>query len=180
MVGQLATGANRIGDVVKLIRAIAEQTNLLALNATIEAARAGEAGRGFAVVASEVKTLASQTAKATEDIGTQIAAIQTSTDEAVAAIRQISTVMNDITGFTTTIAAAVEEQSASTHEIARNIQEAASGAKELAGSMGVVSEAIRETNRSASAVLDVSGTLADQAGTLQQAVDTFLHKVAAA
>jgi methyl-accepting chemotaxis protein len=180
MVGQLATGANRIGDVVKLIRAIAEQTNLLALNATIEAARAGDAGRGFAVVASEVKTLASQTAKATEDIGTQITAIQTSTDEAVAAIRSISAVMNDITGFTTTIAAAVEEQSASTHEIARNIQEAASGAKELVGSMGVVSEAIRETNRSASAVLDVSGALANEAGTLQRAVDTFLNKVAAA
>jgi len=180
LVGQLATGANRIGDVVKLIRAIAEQTNLLALNATIEAARAGEAGRGFAVVASEVKMLASQTAKATEDIGTQIAAIQTSTGDAVSAIRSISAVMGDITGFTTTIAAAVEEQSASTHEIARNIQEAASGAKELAGSMGVVREAIRETNQSAVAVLDVSGALSDQAGTLQQAVDTFLHKVAAA
>jgi len=179
-VGQLATGANRIGDVVKLIRAIAEQTNLLALNATIEAARAGEAGRGFAVVASEVKTLASQTAKATEDIGTQIAAIQTSTEEAVGAIRQISAVMGDISGFTTTIAAAVEEQSASTNEIARNIQGAASGAKELASSMGVVSEAIRETNQSAAAVLDVSGALADQAGTLQRAVDAFLTKVAAA
>ena len=90
LVGQLSSGASRIGDVVKLIRAIAEQTNLLALNATIEAARAGEAGRGFAVVASEVKTLASQTAKATEEIATQIGAIQGSTAQAVEAIRQIS------------------------------------------------------------------------------------------
>src|SRR3954471_2948096 len=135
LVGQLSSGASRIGDVVKLIRAIAEQTNLLALNATIEAARAGEAGRGFAVVASEVKTLASQTAKATEEIATQIGAIQGSTEQAVEAIRQISGVMADISGFTSTIAASVEEQSASTQEIGRNVHQAATGAKELAGNM---------------------------------------------
>jgi len=180
LVGQLAAGANRIGDVVKLIRAIADQTNLLALNATIEAARAGEAGRGFAVVASEVKTLANQTAKATEDIATQVGAIQKSTAEAVGAIRSIGDVMSDISRFTATIAAAVEEQSTSTQEIARNVQQAATGAKVLAGNMTVVSEAIKETNRSASAVLEVSNALSDQAGTLQHAVDAFLHKVAAA
>ena len=151
LVGQLSSGASRIGDVVKLIRAIAEQTNLLALNATIEAARAGEAGRGFAVVASEVKTLASQTAKATEEIAGQIGAIQGSTAEAVEAIRQISGVMGDISRFTSSIAASVEEQSASTQEIGRNVQQAASGAKELAGNMATVTEAIEETNRSAGA-----------------------------
>src|SRR5258708_3409586 len=72
----LAMAARQIGQVVDLINEIASQTNLLALNATIEAARAGDAGRGFAVVASEVKSLASQTALATEDIRSQIAAIQ--------------------------------------------------------------------------------------------------------
>jgi len=180
LVGQLATGANRIGDVVKLIRAIAEQTNLLALNATIEAARAGEAGRGFAVVAAEVKTLANQTAKATEEISSQITAIQSSTGEAVDAIRSISGVMGDISGFTATIAAAVEEQSTSTREIAKSVQQAATGANELAGNMSIVSEAIRETNRSASSVLDASNALSQQASTLQEAVDQFLHQVAAA
>jgi methyl-accepting chemotaxis protein len=180
LVGQLSNGANRIGDVVKLIRAIAEQTNLLALNATIEAARAGESGRGFAVVASEVKTLASQTAKATEEIATQIGAIQTSTAEAVEAIRQIGGVMGDIRGFTSTIAASVQEQSASTQEIGRNVHEAAAGANELAGSMATVTEAIDETNRSATQVLTASNALTAQTGTLQQAVDEFLDRVAAA
>ena len=180
LVGQLSSGAARIGDVVKLIRAIAEQTNLLALNATIEAARAGDAGRGFAVVASEVKTLASQTAKATEEIATQIGAIQGSTAQAVEAIRQISGVMGDISRFTSTIAASVEEQSASTQEIGRNVHEAATGARELAGNMATVTEAIEETNRSATHVLDASSALTAQAGTLQQAVDEFLERVAAA
>ncbi len=180
LVGQLSSGASRIGDVVKLIRAIAEQTNLLALNATIEAARAGDAGRGFAVVASEVKTLASQTAKATEEISGQIGAIQGSTAQAVEAIRQITNVMGDISRFTSTIAASVEEQSASTQEIGRNVHEAATGARELAGNMATVTEAIEETNRSATHVLDASGALTAQAGTLQQAVDDFLDRVAAA
>ena len=180
LVGQLSTGASRIGDVVKLIRAIAEQTNLLALNATIEAARAGDAGRGFAVVASEVKTLASQTAKATEEIANQIGSIQTSTAEAVEAIRQIGTVMGDVSHMTSSIAAAVEEQSASTQEIGRNVQQAASGANELAGNMATVTEAIDETNKSATHVLDATGALSKEAATLQQAVDDFLERVAAA
>ena len=180
LVGQLSSGASRIGDVVKLIRAIAEQTNLLALNATIEAARAGDAGRGFAVVASEVKTLASQTAKATEEISGQIGAIQGSTAQAVEAIRQISGVMGDISRFTSTIAASVEEQSASTQEIGRNVHQAASGARELAGNMATVTEAIEETNKSASQVLGATGALSKEAATLQRAVDDFLERVAAA
>ena len=95
-IGSLAQAAQKIGDVVKLIQDVAGQTNLLALNATIEAARAGEAGRGFAVVASEVKSLAVQTAKATEDISSQIAAVQISTGAAVEAIARIVQRMKEI------------------------------------------------------------------------------------
>src|SRR5207244_8431479 len=102
--------AQKIGDVVKLIRDIAGQTNLLALNATIEAARAGEAGRGFAVVASEVKSLAVQTAKATEEIASQILAVQGSTTVAVGAIRSIADRMQEINSHTVAVAASVQQQ----------------------------------------------------------------------
>ena len=106
---------------------MAQQTNLLALNATIEAARAGEAGKGFAVVAQEVKALAAQTAKATEEISTQIASMQSATQELVVAIKDISGTINRISDIAATIAAAVEEQGAATQEISRNVQEAATG-----------------------------------------------------
>src|SRR5712691_2699587 len=125
------------------------------------------------------KTLASQTAKATEDIAAQIGAIQGSTADAVDAIRSIGDVMGDISRFTVAIAAAVDQQSASTQTIAHSVQQAASGARELAGNMATVTEAIEETNRAASAVLDATGALTAQTGTLQSAVDDFLTRVAA-
>ena len=109
-VSELSKAAGRIGDVVELINTIAGQTNLLALNATIEAARAGEAGRGFAVVAAEVKALAEQTAKATGEIGQQIAGIQNATQESVKAIKEISGTIEQLSEISSTIAAAVEEQ----------------------------------------------------------------------
>jgi methyl-accepting chemotaxis protein len=103
----------------RTVNDIADQTNLLALNAAIEAARAGEAGKGFAVVASEVKNLANQTGKATEEIGAQIADIQSATARAVESIEGIQKTIHNINGITSGIASAVEEQSAATREIAR-------------------------------------------------------------
>lgn len=116
----LAEGANRISDVVHLIQDIANQTHLLALNATIEAARAGESGKGFGVVASEVKNLANETARATEDISEQVDNIQNATVSTVEAIKLISNIINEINEISTSIASAIEEQSAATQEIARN------------------------------------------------------------
>jgi methyl-accepting chemotaxis protein len=180
LVGQLSSGVDRIGDVVKLIRDIAEQTNLLALNATIEASRAGESGRGFAVVAAEVKVLASQTAGATEDIGTQVTSIQNLTNNTVNAIRSIGSVMNEIDLITAAIAGAVEQQTSSTETIAQNVQQASEGASELASNMSVVTKAVDATNHAASAVLKTSEAFLAQAGTIERAVDAFLKKVAAA
>ena len=145
-VSQLGKSSKEIGEVLKVITTIAQQTNLLALNATIEAARAGEAGKGFAVVANEVKELAKQTAKATEDIGLKITAIQVDTKGAASAIASVSGVIHQINSISATIAAAVEEQSATTNEMTRNANEAASGAADISSSIGGVAQAAEGTS----------------------------------
>ncbi len=148
-VERLGQSSLEIGEVIKTITQIAEQTNLLALNATIEAARAGEAGKGFAVVASEVKELAKDTANATEDISLKIEAIQSDTRAAVDAISEISSVIAHINDLESAIASAVEEQSATTNEIGRIAQEAARGSGEIAETVPEVSRAAAETARGA-------------------------------
>jgi methyl-accepting chemotaxis protein len=176
----LTDAAHRIGEVVQLIQDIASQTNLLALNATIEAARAGEAGKGFAVVASEVKTLANQTGKATEEIASQITAIQAATKSAVEAIKGIDGTIGQISEISTTIAAAIEEQGAATGEITRSTQETARGTEAVSRNIAGVSEAAGKTGAAASQVLASSGALGRQAETLRAEVDQFLGKIRAA
>ncbi|MEQ8747415.1 methyl-accepting chemotaxis protein [Pyruvatibacter sp.] len=179
-VKQLARAADRIGEVVNLISDIAEQTNLLALNATIEAARAGEAGKGFAIVASEVKTLATQTAKATEEIGQQIAEIQSATGGAVEAIESIARTVDELNGISASISAAVEEQTAATGEIARNVQEAAAGTNDVSNSLVGVNDGADETSRAAGQVVQAVGELTGQTAALRREVDDFLAGVKAA
>jgi hypothetical protein len=174
----LASGAQKIGDVVKLIRNIAGQTNLLALNATIEAARAGEAGRGFAVVAAEVKMLAVQTAKATEDIANHILAVQSSTGGAVEAIRKIAARMQEINQYTSAVAAAVEQQNSATGEISHNVASAADGAGHVVQVLGEVVGAAAETRGSAETVRDASQTVEKAVSDLRLEVEDFLQKVA--
>ncbi len=177
-IGSLAQAAQKIGDVVKLIQDVAGQTNLLALNATIEAARAGEAGRGFAVVASEVKSLAVQTAKATEEIASQIAAVQGSTGAAVKAIRRIADRMQDINAHTSAVAASVQQQNAATGEISENVASAARGTKEIVAVLGEVAGAAAETRGSAETVLAASEAVEAAAAELRAEVEGFLQKVA--
>jgi methyl-accepting chemotaxis protein len=174
----LAQAAQKIDDVVKLIQSVAGQTNLLALNATIEAARAGTAGKGFAVVAAEVKALAVQTAKATDDIAAQIAAVQGSTRSAVRAIGSITTRMDEIQEFTGAIAAAVEQQHASTSEISNNVAAAATGAKSVASVLRRVTGAIADMHSSADTVLAASQAVEKAADSLRGSIDGFLRKVA--
>ncbi|HUI94920.1 MAG TPA: cache domain-containing protein [Xanthobacteraceae bacterium] len=179
-VNELSTAANRIGDVVQLITAIAEQTNLLALNATIEAARAGEAGRGFAVVAQEVKALAAQTAKATGEISTQIAGMQSATQDSVAAIKEISGTIRQISEIAAAIAGAVEQQGAATGNISRNIREAASGTTEVASSITKVTQGAHETGAASSEMLTSAKSLARESARLRDEVSAFLQSIKAA
>ncbi|MDD1522273.1 MULTISPECIES: methyl-accepting chemotaxis protein [Bradyrhizobium] len=179
-IGKLSHAAQQIGEVVKLITAIAEQTNLLALNATIEAARAGEAGRGFAVVASEVKSLASQTAKATDEISSHIAGMQGATAESVAAIKEIGATIGQISSISTSIASAVEQQGAATQEIARSVQTVAQGTQTAATDIGQVNRGAAETGSASEEVLNSAKTLSSESTRLRAELDRFMANIRAA
>jgi methyl-accepting chemotaxis protein len=180
IVDALAQAARRIDDIVGLISAIAGQTNLLALNATIEAARAGAAGAGFSVVASEVKHLAEQTRRATDDISRQVGQIQATTGEAVSAIQRILTTIGQVSAVATAIAAAVEQQNAATAEIARNIHATAGRTREVTDGIGGVSASVAETEAAAAQTLRAAGGLGRQADAVSAQVRDFAGQVRAA
>jgi methyl-accepting chemotaxis protein len=179
-IAELSEAGARIGDVVKLITSIAEQTNLLALNATIEAARAGDAGRGFAVVAQEVKSLAGQTAKATEEIGSQIANMQMATEESVGAIKAIGETIERISDIATSISAAVEQQRAATQNIAHSVRAAASGTADVAVNIRNAARGAGETGETSSRMLASAKTLSSESLHLKAEVEKFLDGVRAA
>jgi methyl-accepting chemotaxis protein len=179
-INELSEAGARIGDVVKLITSIAEQTNLLALNATIEAARAGDAGRGFAVVAQEVKTLAGQTAKATEEIGSQIANMQLATQESVAAIKAIGQTIERISEIATSISSAVEQQRAATQNIAQSVRSAASGTADVVSNIRNAAKGADETGDNSDRMFTSAKALSAESLRLKAEVDKFLDRMRAA
>lgn len=176
----LAAKSQKIGEVVSLIQDIAEQTNLLALNATIEAARAGEMGKGFAVVASEVKNLANQTAKATEEISSQVTDIQNSTEEAVVGLGEITKIMKEVDEYTSSIGSSVNQQNSATMEISENVSQASLGTEIVASNVENITLAIKNTNNSAEEATLVSESLNGKVNHLNKSVDNFLKSVASA
>lgn len=177
---ELTRVAAQIESVVGLISAVAEQTNLLALNATIEAARAGEAGKGFAVVASEVKALANQTARGAEDVAEQIGHVRRSTADVAASTTKVAAVIAKLDEISAAIAAGMEEQSASTREIALNVEQAAAGAGEVSGNIAEVADIAGRTGEAARLITDEAGTLAGRADALKQEAHAFIRRIRAA
>ncbi|WP_161973867.1 methyl-accepting chemotaxis protein [Hwanghaeella grinnelliae] len=176
-VTSLETAVAQISEVVDLIKDIAEQTNLLALNATIEAARAGDAGKGFAVVANEVKSLSAETAKATEQIERQIAAVQSATGTTVTSITAFSKTINEVNQISAAVAAAIEEQTAATNEISRNVEEASVAVEDVSKNIQYVSESAEVTKAAAGDVRNASDSIGDQSGKMTSSIATFLKDV---
>ncbi len=176
-VSKLSAVSEEIGQVVSVITDIAEQTNLLALNASIEAARAGEAGRGFAVVAGEVKELANQTAKATEQISSQITAIQQESHGAAEAIQKIADIIEQMNATNEAIATATDQQNQVTQNIVSSVMSASSATEQVSSAIDGVSKAASSTGQAAQKVNVAAVSIHEKGEDLSARVRAFLDSL---
>ena len=173
----LSSAAQEIGEIANLIQTIAQRTNLLALNASIEAARGGEAGRGFAVVASEVKELATQTSHATSSVAEKIAAMQSSTEASAKDLHAIVEQIGKLEEASVVIATAVDQQSLSGEDLARNIDTVAAGSAQIGDRLEALRRASETTGAAADEVQISAEDLGKQADTLQGKAGRFIADV---
>jgi len=179
-VQELANTAVRIGAVVGKINKIAAQTNLLALNATIEASRAGEAGRGFSVVANEVKQLALQTSGATREIEREIASIRSEMKTAMAAIDGMAATVANLGGITVSVACAMEEQGDIARQIATSAIRAAEGTQAVVTNLRALTEETEHGDRAARDGSRDADLLAVKCREMEAAARNFVRALLAA
>lgn len=170
---QLETCSQDIQQVVDLVAVIARQTHLLALNATIEAVRAGEAGLGFTVVATEVKALAAQTSSATTTVTGSVTAIQDGAQAAAGMMQTVTDTIARVVDNQTAIASAVEQQTATTQQIGQDTAAAAMGAVLLADSVQELLGAVRATAYAGAQARTVAGQLCQTEGALQEILSRY-------
>lgn len=172
--------ASRIGKIGETIDTIARQTRMLALNATIEAARAGDKGRGFSVVASEVKALAEQTARATAQVTDEITNIQNASRGTSKAVELIAETIRNMNLLAREVADAAVGQGHASRDISVSMDEAAGGSRTVSASIGGVQDAVASNGDHVSEVQTLAGRLAERAQLLGRSVETFLSCVRAA
>ncbi|MEM1050762.1 MAG: methyl-accepting chemotaxis protein [Pseudomonadota bacterium] len=173
----LSSAAEEVGEIAGLIQTIAQRTNLLALNASIEAARGGESGRGFAVVASEVKELAMQTSAATSSVAEKINAMQDSTRSSATDLNSIYDQIGELEKVAVVIATAVDQQSVSGEELARNIDTVAEGSRQVSELLLALREASEETGTAAGDVVASANSLGAHADDLREKAGRFIADV---
>lgn len=180
VVVQLDDATQKVSEIMNLIGDIAGQIHLLALNASIEASRAGVSGRGFAVVASEVKDLSSQSADASKTISRHILQIQSVVATVVDALAQIRSGIQEVCEISATISAAVEEQDVATSEISRSMRQASQRVREVSANMIKIKKLSNQVDDDASKVIENIGRAQQQSSELNQEIEGFLSKIARA
>lgn len=170
IVRSLSAAAHQIDEVVKSIQAIADKTSLLALNAHIEASRAGDAGKGFSVVASEVKALAAQTAKATGNIGEQIGDIQRAVDDTVTAINAVAASVGSMSETSRTMTASLDHQADELRNISDRAAKVADG---VGGALPEISSAVSQVEDAGESVLTTANDLVDRSQWMMDAVERY-------
>lgn len=174
---ELAVVVDHVDEFLSLIQGIAAQTNLLALNATIEAERAGTAGRGFKVVADEVKSLAAQTAQAAASISEHMTKIQETTEGTVESMSAIKSIVNELRQFSSFIADAMQEQGNATARIARNVEAAANSTQHVSADISMIANSTRQTGHASSASLQATEALETDSTALHNQIKLFAERI---
>lgn len=177
MVDGIAVAAEDVSEIIDIINDVARQTNLLALNAAIEAARAGEVGRGFSVVAGEVKELARQTRSATQNISQKINNMLGATESGKNSINQVSVSLDEMNEMVNAIATAIEEQSSVTRNIAKNAAEASQATAVLDSNLTSISDFTTDVEQQVNGMIGEVGTLEKETSALRDTSQDFIRKI---